>query len=158
VIDLRPVLREHLAALFALAVAPGQEGLVAPPAESLAEAAWEPGAWLRGLWADDRPVGLLLMIDPRGPVAEPFADPDAAYLWRLMVDAGAQGRGFGRAALEAAKAQAVAWGSGALTVHAVDRPGGAIPFYRRHGFVATGRFEDTGQPELIWRAPQKAPS
>ena len=91
VVELREVTRDNVRALCRLDVAPSQTGFVAPNAVSLAEASFEPKAWHRGIYADGRPVGFaMLSIDPEKP---------EYYLWRFMVAAGFQGRGYGRAAV-----------------------------------------------------------
>ena len=52
----RAVLREHVAPLIGLAVREDQRGLVAQNAVTLAQAAYEPGAQVWGLWDDAAPV------------------------------------------------------------------------------------------------------
>ena len=70
-----------------------QEGFVAPNAMSIAEAYYEPKAWFRAIYADETPVGFVMLYD----------DPDTPhyYLWRYMVDGRYQRLGFDRRGLEA---------------------------------------------------------
>lgn len=146
----RPVTRETVDALIGLDVAAGQEGLVAPNAVTLAQAAYEqPGAYVWGLWDAAVPVGLMAMVHPgEYPWLDNADDPEAAYLWRLMIAARHQGRGLGRAAVGEAFAQARAWGLPRLAVTVVPRDGSALGFYERLGFARTGRVVD-GEVQLI---------
>jgi diamine N-acetyltransferase len=81
--------------LIRLSVDEGQGGLVAENAKTLAQAAYETGSSVWGLWVSEEPVGLMAMIDPRVyPWLDEGDDPSAAYLWRLMIDARHQGRGY----------------------------------------------------------------
>jgi diamine N-acetyltransferase len=146
---LRPVERDHVLPLLRLKVAEGQEGQVADNAATLAQAAYETGSSVWGLWDGEEPVGLVAMIDPRAsPWIEEGDDPEAAYLWRLMVDARHQGRGLGRAALDLVAGVARGWGLPRVMATVVDRPGGALPFYERAGFRRTGRVVD-GEVEVV---------
>lgn len=135
VVDLREVTKDDVRAICRLAVAPGQMSFVAPNAVSLAEALFEPKAWYRAVYADGTPVGFaMLSIDPDAP---------EYYLWRFMIDARYQGRGYGRAAvglivkfvrtLPKARELLVSW---------VPADGGPEPFYRGLGFVPTGAMEE----------------
>ena len=149
----RPVTRDHLSALMRLDVHPGQKGLVAPNSVTLAQVAYDqPGGHVWGLWDGDTPVGLLAMIDPRVyPWMEEGDDHEAAHVWRLMIAADHQGRGFGRAAMEDAFEIARSWNLPRLCVTAVPRDDSAIPFYERLGMRQTGRIVD-GEVELIREA------
>jgi diamine N-acetyltransferase len=143
VLERREVVRDHVLPLIGLGVGEGQGGLVAENAKTLAQAAYETGSHVWGLWAGDEPVGLMAMIDPRGYAwLEEGDDPEAAYLWRLMIDARHQGRGFGRAAIGEAVEVARGWGLPRLAASVVDRPGSAMGFYEGLGFRRTGRVAD----------------
>lgn len=147
--DRRPVTRETVRALAALAVRPDQPRLVSPNAITLAEAPYEPGAQVWGLWVGDVPVGLMAMIDPRAaPIAAPGDDPQAAYLWRLMIDGAHQGQGHGRFAVDQALMVARSWGCPRLTLSVADEPHSKIGFYLHHGFRRTGRVVDE-QIEMV---------
>ncbi len=139
-LELRDVDRKTVRALIALDVGPAQRDLVSPNATTLAEAAHEPGSRVWGLWNGDVPVGLMAMIHPgETPFLDEGDDPEAAYLWRLMVDAKHQGKGHGRAALDAAVEQARAWGLPRLVATVADEAHSNIGFYERFGFRRTGR-------------------
>lgn len=133
-VELREVTKDDLGAICRLAVAPSQTSFVAPNAVSFAEALFEPKAWFRGIYADGTPVGFaMLSIDREAP---------EYYLWRFMIDARYQGRGYGRVAiglivdfvrtLPAAAELLVSW---------VPADGGPEPFYRGLGFVPTGEMD-----------------
>ena len=62
-IEPREINADTVNALIALAVKTSQMRLVASNAITIAQAAYQPGAWLRGLWLGNTPVGLLAMID-----------------------------------------------------------------------------------------------
>lgn len=141
--------RNSLEALLALRVAPSQRGLVAEPAQTLAQAQFEPGSFVWGLWDGNRAVGLMAMVDPRAyPYLEPGDDPGAAYLWRLMVDVSRQGRGYGRLALDLAVEQTRDWGLSRLAAGVVDRADSALGFYEAYGFRRTGRLPH-GEVEIV---------
>ncbi len=153
-IEARALDRDGVDALFALKVGDNQTRLVSPNVVTIAQAYVEPHAWVRGLWVGRDAVGLLAMIDPRpdDPVNEDGLPRDAAYLWRLMIDAAQQGKGYGHQAIETAFGQARHWGLGRLCLHVSEEAGSALGFYRRYGLAPTDRVDD-GERLLIGPVP-----
>jgi diamine N-acetyltransferase len=134
-ITLREVTAETVRAVCALRVAPAQEGFVASNAFSIAQAYFEPRAWFRAIYADETPVGFAMLWD----------DPEAGEygLWRFMIAAEHQGKGFGRRALEQIIAHVRARpGARELTLSYVPGDGAAGAFYARLGFVETGEVDE----------------
>lgn len=138
--EFRPIGHETVDKIIALTVADGQEGRVSPAVKTLAQAPYEPGAHLLGLWDGDTPVGLLALVDTaNGWPGHPFHRPGAVYLWRLLIDGRHQGRGHGRAAVAHALGLARVWGYGEVSLTYADLPKPAGPFYTALGFAPTGR-------------------
>lgn len=127
---------DTIEAALALRVRPEQEHAVAPVAKSLAEAYVHPEAWPRLIMDGERAVGFLMA----------FLDIDwkddgtdvRSGLWRLNIDAGAQGRGYGRFAVTAVAEELRRRGKDLLTTTWHPGPDGPGGFYRRLGFRATG--------------------
>lgn len=150
-LEARPLLPSHHAALAALKVAAGQEDLVTPNARTLEEMDQESGSHVWGLWVGDKAVGLMAMVNPRtANPPHPEDDPDAAYLWRLMVAEGYQGKGYGKAAIALAVAQARAWGLSKMTAGVRDVSHSNLGFYTRQGFQVTDRVVEGDR--MIWLA------
>lgn len=142
-LERREITRHNLAPLLKMSLKPGQAHLVAPNPVTIAQAAYEPGSSVWGLWDGETAVGLIAMIHPHEyPDLEDGDDPDGAYIWRLLIDAPHQGKGYGRAAIEQAIAQAKAWGLPRVAVSVVDSPDSNIGFYERLGFQRTGGMVD----------------
>ncbi len=135
-VSLRPIEDgEAVRAMIRLRVRPDQEPFVAPNGVSIAEAGVSEAPWLRGIYAGETAVGLILLYD----------DPEKPtyYLWRLLVGARYQRRGYGREAV----LQAIAYvrtrpDAAELMVSYVPGEGCPEPFYRGLGFVPTGRVVD----------------
>jgi diamine N-acetyltransferase len=144
----KPVLREHVLPLIGLVVRPDQLDLVSNNAKTLAEAAYETGSYVWGLWDGELPVGLMAMIHPAEcpftdyPLVDPRTGTPAAYLWRLMIAADHQGKGHGAAALQMAFDTARSWGYDHIFAHVSHAPHSNLPFYQHHGFDSTGVIED----------------
>ena len=141
-VSLREIKRETLRPFLRMKVAESQERMVANNAVSIAQAHFEPKAWFRGIYADETPVGFIMLYDdPEEPVY---------FLWRLMVADEFQGMGYGRKAI----AQLVEYvktrpNATELKVsHVPELPGNPGPFYQKLGFEYTGE-EDDG--ELVMR-------
>ncbi len=132
-VELREITQESLQAVLDLAVEPEQEPYVATNARSIAEAHFEPRAWFRAVYADDDPVGFVMAF--RDP-------PNVFWVWRFMIDAGHQGKGYGRRALELLVGEARR--DGVTEVKLSYHPGEHSPhsFYSRSGFVDTGEVDD----------------
>jgi diamine N-acetyltransferase len=141
VVALAEVTGETVRSICRLVVSPGQVSFVAPNAVSFAQALFEPRAWYRAITADGVPVGFLMLYD----------DPEtpAYFLWRFMVDARYQGRGYGARAI-ALLAEHVRSRPGAseLRTSWVPGPGGPERFYGRLGFELTG---ETDGEEVLAR-------
>ncbi|UAB89692.1 GNAT family N-acetyltransferase [Ruegeria sp. SCSIO 43209] len=148
--ELRLLTRETLRPIAALSVRDDQTTFVAPNLMTMAQSLFEPGSEIYGIWEDETPVGLLAVVDMSHPDADldEGDDPDRVYIWRLMVDQAYQGNGFGRSALDFAKALAQEKGRANLVISVVDEPGGALPLYERFGFSRTGRIVE-GEVELV---------
>lgn len=99
-VTLRPITDENRAAVLALDVTDAQHDYVAGVAQSLADAEVYPHAmpWFRAVYAGDEPVGFVMISD--NAITD---DPEVLgpyFLWRLLIDARYQGRGYGRATIE----------------------------------------------------------
>ena len=135
VVSLREITADTLGAILKLKVKPGQERFVADNATSIAQAHFEPKAWFRAIYADETPVGFVMLFD----------DPDAPeyYLWRYMIDGRYQGMGFGRQALELFIDHVRSRpGATELLTSYVPGDGSPAPFYAGLGFVETGKVDD----------------
>jgi diamine N-acetyltransferase len=64
-LDRREITRDHFWPLVRLAVRPDQADLVSSNLKTFAEAPFEPGSRVWGLWEGDVPVGLMAMVHPR---------------------------------------------------------------------------------------------
>ncbi len=116
-------------------MAPEQRELVADNARSIAEAHFEPQAWFRAITADGEPVGFVQGID--------VLEERCVYVWRMMIDAGHQRRGYGAAAMRLVIERARALdGVDRVVLSHAERAGNAGPFYARLGFTPTGEVED----------------
>ncbi len=89
---LRTVTEANVDQLIKLEVAPDQQELVAPVAKSLAQASVRTPGRPLGIYDGEQPVGLLLLWDVRRDPDEPA---DQLYVWRLMIDARYQKKGYG---------------------------------------------------------------
>lgn len=142
-VTLREITDSNRGDVLRLAVTPGQSGFVDGVGASLEEAAAKPGAcpWARAIYADEAPVGFIMIADG-APAGHPEI-PWPYYLWRLLIDAGHQRRGYGTAALELV-VEYVRGRPGALELvtSAVPGEGSPMPFYERCGFHPTGRMHD----------------
>jgi len=136
-VSLEPVTRENLAAVLRLAVAPGQEGFVAPNDVSVAEAYANPTWTPLAVVADGRAVGFALV----GYAVE----AGSWWIVRLMVDAAEQGRGHGSAALALLLDLLRGEGAGEAYITWTPDNAAAARIYRRAGFVPTGDMSAAGE-------------
>ncbi len=137
-VRLDPITADNVRPVFDLAVAPDQTRFVASNALSLAEALADYSiAWPRAIVADDEVVGFLMLeIDQEERNGRPF------WLWRLMVDAAHQRRGYGRRALDLACDEVRRRGGAEFFTSWVPGDAGPAGFYLTYGFVPTGEIDD----------------
>lgn len=135
-VTLRTVTDDNLLDVLRLKVSDSQTHFVAPNPVSIAQAHFEQEhAWFRAIYADETPVGFLMMYDdPYKPVY---------FLWRFMVDERYQGLGFGYQALALLVAHVKTRPCATeLKVSYVPGEGSPGEFYRKAGFEETGEVED----------------
>ena len=117
-------------------LSPAHRNMVADNAFSIAEAHYHPQkAWYRAIYADEVPVGFLMLSD------DP-AKPEY-FLWRLMIAAPYQGLGVGRRAIELLIEHVKARpGATELITSCGEGEGSPLGFYLGLGFVPNGRYYD----------------
>lgn len=132
-VSLREVTADTVREICRLEVSESQKGFVAANAISIAQAYFEPKAWFRAIYADETPVGFLMIYD--NPEESEY------FLWRFMIDARYQNLGFGKKAMDLL-AEHVKTRPNAQTLTLSCHPGedGPEPFYRKYGFTRTGEF------------------
>lgn len=140
-VTLEEVTKANLGEVLRAKVSPAQDAFVANNAISIAQAYFEPAAWFRAIYVGGQVVGFVMVSDPTLPGATP--EPGEAQdfnLWRFLIAADHQRKGYGRAALDALVAHArTRPGLTRMTASYVDAPGGPEAFYLGYGFKATGR-------------------
>lgn len=143
----------NYAEVLRLKLAEGQERFVADNAKSIVQGHYHEGAWFRAVYLDGEAVGFVMLHDLSNddPVG---ADPGAAdrqnglFIWRLMIGRQHQGKGIGYRLMDILIRIARAGGFERLSLTFVDAEGGPEGFYRRCGFVTTGRIID-GELEAV---------
>jgi diamine N-acetyltransferase len=134
-VTLRDITADTVRAVINLAVLPEQEKFVSNNAKSLAQAHFEPHTRFWAIYADETLVGFVQIIDNA-------AKPDH-YIWRFMIDAAHQHKGYGRKALRLVidyfRTQSRA---PFVDISYVQAEGGPEALYRSMGFVPTGIIED----------------
>ena len=127
---------------------PDQRGMVADNVVSVAEAHYSPCSWLRAIYADETPIGLIMTHT--GSDVEDGIDCPGVFLWRLMIAYPYQGKGYGRQVLEKLIAHLKAMGIPLLYTSCGQGKGSPEGFYRRLGFLPTGGHYDH-EIELVLR-------
>lgn len=147
--DIRPLGAKTVVAMLDLKVKPHQDHLVAPNDVTLAQALFEGGSAIFGIYDTETPVGLMALIDLGHPEATPLAGetPQDLYVWRLLIDAPHQGRGHGAAALAFAKTHARTLGRTRVTLTIAPTADAAVSFYEKSGFTKTGLIIDA-EPQM----------
>ncbi|MBN1955819.1 MAG: GNAT family N-acetyltransferase [Anaerolineae bacterium] len=152
-VSLRQVTAETVLAVCKLSdtLPEQQQKMVAPNAVSIAQAHFSEQAWFRAIYADETPVGFIMLYD--NPAEQEY------FLWRLMIAAPYQGQGFGRRAVELLIAYVKTRpGAKELLASYVPIPGGPEGFYHKLGFLPTGEMD--GGEVVVRREllPQESPS
>ncbi len=141
-ISLREITEDNTDEVRALRTTPDQERFVSSVATSLAEAAEVPQAnpWFRAVYADERPVGFVMLawnVDPQPPgIIGPW------FLWKLLIDHRHQRLGYGQEALRQIVALIRSQGATELLTSYALGDGGPAGFYRALGFIPTGAVHD----------------
>lgn len=119
-----------------LSLKPGQEQFIAPVSYSAAAAVINPAtSWQRVVTQGDRVVGFIHgNFDPESDHEE-----FRACIWRINVDAEAQGRGVGKFAAQALAEEARQRGFDRITVIWEPGEGGPEEFFHHIGFTDVGQ-------------------
>jgi len=91
-LTLREISEETLWSILDLEVDEEQKQFVAPNAVSIAEAHFSEYAWFRAIFADETPVGFVMLY---------LDQEESEYdIWRFMIDKNQQRKGYGAQALQ----------------------------------------------------------
>lgn len=141
VISLREITAEtvwHVCRLSDTLEAP-QKFMVAPNAISIAQAHFSDYAWFRAIYANDTPIGFVMVyIGPK----DGNETQTEYFLWRYMIAKPYQGMGFGRKAIELVIEEVKRRGGKGLGTSCGEGPGSPEGFYRSLGFQRSGEKED----------------
>jgi GNAT superfamily N-acetyltransferase len=150
-ITLREITEDNHDSVLAVEITRDQERFVTTVRDSLAEAAAHPegNPWFRAVYADEHPVGFVMLswdVEPRPPeVNGPW------FLWKLLIDHRHQRSGYGREVVRQVVELVRAHGGTELLTSHVPGEGGPAGFYARLGFVPRGDLDPDG--EVILRLP-----
>ena len=134
-VTLQEITEQTVGAILRLEVADHQKNFVASNAVSIAQAYFSRNAWFRAIYADETPVGfVMLYVDETKP---------EYVLWRYMIDRQQQGKGYGRQALlKIIEHVRGLPGAQEFFLSYVPGEGNPLPFYQKLGFVETGDWDE----------------
>ncbi|MCP4584139.1 MAG: GNAT family N-acetyltransferase [candidate division Zixibacteria bacterium] len=134
-VTLQEINEKTVRSICNLSVTDNQKQFVAPNAVSISEAYFSKVAWFRAIYADDDPVGFVMLYDD--------SEKPEYYLWRFMIDARYQGKGYGYRAMELMIEHVKSRPNATeFTTSVVQADGGPQPFYEKLGFKLTGEYDD----------------
>ena len=133
-VTLHPIAKDNYLKCIRLKVSAGQETFVASNAVSLVQAVYEEGAIPRAIYADDTMVGFIM--------AQYIPAEQMPYIWRLMIDASHQGKGYGKAAMQLMLDHLKAIpGCQRIGISYVPENDTARQLYAALGFIETGEMD-----------------
>lgn len=137
-VSLREITSENLFQVIRLSdtLPLNQSRMVATNAVSISEAHYSQYAWYRAIYADEDPVGFVMVYI--GPDEESKSDQPVYFLWRLMVAAPYQKLGFGRRTLDQVIRMCQDQGAREFLTSCGEGDGSPEGFYQRLGFERTG--------------------
>lgn len=137
-----PITRENVYPLCQLSQNLSQvhRKMVADNAISLAQAYVTPKAEPRAIYEDDQLIGFIMMH--YGPEDGEVESDDIAYLWRFMISAKDQGKGYGQAVLHLVFEEVKARGYNELITSCGQGDGSPLMFYKKLGFEETGEIDE----------------
>ncbi|MFA9386086.1 MAG: GNAT family N-acetyltransferase [Vibrio cyclitrophicus] len=137
--------------IIALSVEESQKQLIANNAEWLAEAIFNDDSINYGIYLNNKPAGLISLIDPRIlDTHDEHFQKEHLYVWRVMIDHRFQGKGLGSQAINFSKKYASITGLKGVSLTTMDKEkGNALSIYQKLGFIPTGRRLDD-EIELIF--------
>jgi diamine N-acetyltransferase len=134
-VSLREVTKETVRQICDLKVRDDQSKFVAPNAVSIAQAYFFDTAWFRAIYADETPVGFVML--------EKNTEKPEYFLWRMMIDARYQGMDFGREAMFLLIDYVRSLPNATeLITSCVPGEGSPEGFYSKLGFKRTGKMYD----------------
>lgn len=150
-ITLRQITDVNQQAVQDLRTTSAQERFVSTVAYTLREAERNPqdNPWLRAIYADEQPVGLVMVAWNFVPNPPHTAGP--YFLWKLLIDQKHQGKGYGREAMRQVIDLVRADGASELLTSYVEGEGSPFGFFTKLGFVPRGDVDPEG--EVLLRLP-----
>lgn len=148
-VTLREITDANVDAVRGLRTTADQERFVSTVSYSIEEAAANPQGkpWYRAVYADEQPVGFVMLswdVEPQPPhINGPW------FLWKLLIDARYQRRGYGQEVVRQVVELVRGQGATELLTSRVPGEGGPAGFYARLGFVPRGDVDPDG--EIILR-------
>ncbi len=137
-ISLREITDSNTDEVQALRTLPAQGRFVSSVVDSLAEAVEVPQAnpWARAVYADERPVGFVMLAWDVDRQAAGIIGP--WFLWKLLIDHRHQGLGYGREVVRQVAEIVRSQGATELVTSYGLGEGSPAGFYELLGFVPTG--------------------
>ena len=148
-VTLREITDANLDSVLAVRTTSAQEQFVSSVADSIAEADANPRGkpWYRAVYADEQPVGFVMLswdVEPQPPhINGPW------FLWKLLIDSRHQRLGYGKEVIRQVVQLVRGHGAVELLTSYVPGEGGPSGFYAGLGFVPRGDMDPDG--EIILR-------
>jgi diamine N-acetyltransferase len=129
-------------------LSPEQRTMVADNAVSIAQAHFSENVWMRAIYADETPVGFLMLHI--GSDYWDGIDCPGVFLWRFMIAGSEQKKGYGKRAMELLFDHLKALGIPEVYTSCDRGDESPEKFYRKLGFTPTGEYYGE-EIELIYR-------
>lgn len=147
-IELKPITKDNWYDACQLKVKDSQKNFVAENGKSILQSIYESDydAKIMGVYDEDTMVGFMMT-----GIAGKNEDPDARWIFRFMIGADYQGKGYGRTALEVYLAQVKSEGKyKQVKLSYVPDNHGAKALYEKLGFVEIGIKEEWDEMVAVY--------
>ncbi|SEW42932.1 Acetyltransferase (GNAT) family protein [Cognatiyoonia koreensis] len=140
---LKAITSADIGPLSQINVREDQKDFIAPNPITIAQVRFEKGAYDFCIWDGETRVGLIAVIDIcENDEPEEIDHPEAVYVWRLLIGAGFQGKGYGTAAIGQIEDWAAKRGRPLVQIQAVAENNAAIRLYEKLDYRRTGKMSD----------------